>query len=121
MHLATKNQQPRTNNRVWQRTEKGVRLRVRAQPRSSRSRVTGVHGDALKVQLAAPPVEGAANEELLEVLSKWLAVARRQLQIVQGQGSRNKVVEVTTSSAAELETRLEEALRHLVDKPRGHD
>lgn len=77
-----------------QRHGQGVRFNVHVQPRASRSEVVGVHGDALKVRLSAPPVEGAANEALVELLAGLLAVGRRAVRIVAGASARAKVVEV---------------------------
>jgi uncharacterized protein (TIGR00251 family) len=71
-----------------------VRFAVHVQPRASRSEITGVHGDSMKVRLEAPPVEGAANAALIELLADALGVSRRNVQIVGGQRSRGKVVEV---------------------------
>lgn len=73
----------------------GVELSVLVQPRASRSRVVGPLGDALKIQLAAPPVEGQANEELIELLARQLGVGRRQVEVVSGASSRRKRVRVT--------------------------
>ena len=53
-----------------QEVEGGVEIVIHAQPRASRSEVVGLHGDALKVRLAAPPVDGAANLELIRVMAK---------------------------------------------------
>ena len=77
-------------------TERGgaVRFAVHVQPRASRSEVAGLHGDALKVRLAAPPVDGAANEALVAVLAEALGVPRRAVRIASGLTSRGKVVEV---------------------------
>ena len=71
-----------------------VRFAVRVQPRASRSELAGVLGDALRVRLAAPPVDGAANEALVALLADVLGVTRRAVRIVTGHGSRSKVVEV---------------------------
>ena len=92
-------------------TERGgatpsVRFAVRVQPRSSREGVDGVHGDALRVRVNAPPVEGAANEAVIEVLANALGVAKRAVTIVGGAASRNKVVEVAGLSAADVRARL---------------
>ena len=72
----------------------GVRFAVRVQPRASRSEVAGVLGDALKVRLQAPPVDGAANAALVDFLADALGVPRRAVRIVAGESSRSKVVEV---------------------------
>lgn len=73
---------------------RGVRFEVRVQPRASRNEVTGEREGALRVRLTAPPVEGAANEALIELLAKALHVAKRDVRIVSGASSRTKVVEV---------------------------
>jgi uncharacterized protein len=71
-----------------------IRFRVRVLPRASRSEIVGVHGEALKVRLAAPPVKGAANVALVELLAMALGIPRRSVRIVAGAASRGKVVEV---------------------------
>ena len=71
-----------------------VRFGVRVQPRASRTEIAGIHGDAIKVRLAAPPVDGAANDALVEFLSEIFRVARRHVRIVAGETSRSKIVEV---------------------------
>ena len=77
-----------------QATATGVRLTVRVQPRASDTRVAGVHGDALKVRLKAPPVDGAANEALVELLAGTFGIHSRAVRIVAGMSSRTKVVEL---------------------------
>jgi uncharacterized protein (TIGR00251 family) len=69
-------------------------LTVRVQPRASDNRIVGVHGDALKVRLTAPPVDGAANEELVELLAGTFGIPTRAITIVAGMSSRTKVVEL---------------------------
>ena len=71
-----------------------VRFSVHVQPRSKRTEIAGVHGTALKVRLHSPPVDGAANEELILFLAETLGVPRRAVRIVSGQSSRAKTVEV---------------------------
>lgn len=78
----------------------GVRFRVRVQPRASQTEVAGTYQGALKVRLQAPPVDGAANEALVEFLANSLGVPRRMVRIVSGGSSRAKVVEVTGIDAA---------------------
>jgi uncharacterized protein (TIGR00251 family) len=72
----------------------GVTFAVRVIPRSSRDEIVGAQGDALKIKLTAPPVEGAANTALIEFLAKALGVRRGAVSIVRGAGSRNKLVRV---------------------------
>lgn len=98
-----------------------VRLTVRVQPRAARSRVVGRHGDALKVAVAAPPVEGAANAAVIELLATWLGVPRRDLELAQGQRGRSKVVAIATADPAALGRRIERLLAGCVDSPRGAD
>lgn len=83
-----------------------TRFRVHVQPRAKRSGFAGRHGDALKVRLAAPPVDGAANEELVRVLAEALNVPRRAVRIVAGLMGRDKVVEVDGFAPGEAERRL---------------
>jgi uncharacterized protein (TIGR00251 family) len=105
----------------WSRTATGVRLRLRVQPRSSRERVAGLHGDAIKLQVTAPPVEGAANEAVVGLVARWLGVPRRAVTLVHGHAGRDKVVDVATSRPAELAVAVERALAEFVDnaRPRG--
>jgi uncharacterized protein len=71
-----------------------VDLHLRVQPQASRTEVTGWQGDCLRIRLAAPPVDGAANDALLRWLAKQLGVARQALSLEQGQASRHKRVRV---------------------------
>ena len=71
-----------------------ARLTVKVHPRARRSAVTGRLGDAWKLDLTAPPVEGKANEECVRLLAEVAGVARAQVRIVTGLTSRTKVVEI---------------------------
>jgi hypothetical protein len=64
------------------------------QPRARTNEIVGRHGDALKVRLTAPPVDGAANEALVELLAATFGIPRRAVTIVTGASSRTKVVEL---------------------------
>ena len=77
-----------------------VRFAVHVQPRASRSEIVGMQGGAIKVRLAAPPVDGAANEALVELIATSLDVPRRAVRIVSGATSRAKTVEVEGAGAA---------------------
>ncbi len=74
------------------KTDEGVLIRILVQPRSSRNMVSGVHGDALKIKITSPPVEGAANKACIDYLAKLLKTPKSSLSIVSGQNSRNKSI-----------------------------
>jgi len=71
-----------------------VRINVYVQPRASRTEVAGTYDGVLKVRLAAPPVEGAANAALIEFVADKLGVAKSRVRIVAGASSRRKVLEI---------------------------
>lgn len=73
-----------------QKTADGVVFKVFVQPRSSKNMVSGAHGDALKIKLTAPPVDGAANKMCVGFLSDFLNVPKSRIEIVSGQSSRSK-------------------------------
>jgi uncharacterized protein (TIGR00251 family) len=75
-------------------TAAGAVFRVRVVPRASRSGVAGVQGDALKLRIMAPPVEGKANDECIRVLAELLRVKKGQVTIIAGHASRTKTVAV---------------------------
>lgn len=83
-----------------------VRIPVRAQPRASRSEIVGEHDGALKVRLAAPPVEGEANRALVKLLAKRIGVPRSAVTVVTGETGRNKVVEVVGVTVAMVRSAL---------------
>ncbi len=91
-------------------TAQGLSFAVHAKPRAAKSRVVGVKDGALEVQLAAPPVDGAANAELVRLLAHVLGVPRRDVSLVRGEGSRHKQVGVAGLDEAELRARLEAAV-----------
>ncbi len=85
-----------------------MRITVRVIPRSRKNQVSR-EGDIVKIRLTAPPVDGAANEALLNVLAEYLQVPRRTLRIIQGATARQKVVEIEEGphlNAADLRERL---------------
>jgi uncharacterized protein len=75
-------------------SDDGVTFAVRIQPRARKNAITGELGDALKVSLTAPPVEGRANEACIEFFAKLLKVPRSSVNIASGQSNRNKVIRV---------------------------
>jgi uncharacterized protein len=87
--------------------EGGVRFEVHVKPRAARSAVVGARGQALDVALAAPPVDGAANDELVEFLSRALGIRKRDVAILRGEASRHKLVEVRSLTPEEIRARLQ--------------
>ena len=75
-------------------TETGVTFLIRVAPRASRSELAGVQGDALKLRITAPPVEGKANEECIRLLAGLLGVKKAQVTIIAGHSARTKTVAV---------------------------
>lgn len=77
----------------WIKTAKdGVVLSIHLTPRASRDAVDGLHGDALKVKIKAPPVDGKANAYLLAFLAEQLGVAKSSVSLERGETSREKTV-----------------------------
>jgi hypothetical protein len=87
-------------------TRSGVSLCLRITPRAGRDEIAGRSGDAIRIRLKAPPIEGKANQALVALLSRQLGVARSAITIVSGESARNKVVHVVGLSVAEAEQRL---------------
>ena len=81
-------------NIPFQTSKKGITLKIKVEPRSSRKGISGVAGDTVKVKVHAPPVGGAANEELIEVLSEKLGIKKSSIRILRGESSKNKVIEI---------------------------
>ncbi|MDE2051743.1 MAG: DUF167 domain-containing protein [Gammaproteobacteria bacterium] len=88
-----------------------IRFEVHVQPRASRTELAGLHGGVLKVRVAAPPVEDAANRALAEFLAECLGVAKRSVRIVAGGTSRTKVIEVDGVTPEQVASLRERALR----------
>lgn len=88
----------------------GASLSVHVVPRASRDELAGIQGGALRIRLTAPPVEGAANRSLVELVAEILDVRKRNVEIVSGHGSRRKVVVVRGLSPQEVAARLRSQL-----------
>ena len=93
-----------------QRSNGDVLLPVAVQPRASRNAVAGLHGGALKLQLTAPPIEGAANDACLRFLADLLGLSRAHLSIVKGTKARHKVIRIAEMSIEEIRARLKRIL-----------
>lgn len=81
-------------------------VRVHVKPRASKSRVIGMRGDALDVAVAAPPVDGEANAELVRTLARHFGIAQSRVEIVSGVSGRNKVVRLSGVEDEEVRARL---------------
>ena len=80
-----------------------VRFSVRLQPRASKNEIVGLQSVSLKVRVTAPPVEGMANDALIELLSKALETSRRNVCIVSGHSSRTKLIEISEASLESIQ------------------
>lgn len=80
----------------------GVVLTLHIQPGAKRTECAGLHGEALKIRLAAPPVDGKANEALVAFLSKTLGVSKSSVELISGETSRAKRVRVERVDADEV-------------------
>ncbi len=89
-----------------QESMEGVTFAVKVVPRAKRDEIVGVEGDALKVRLNAPPVEGKANEALVKFLAATLGVKRAEVEILRGETTRHKLVRVRGMSGRSLNEKL---------------
>jgi uncharacterized protein len=80
----------------YKKTKNGVTIEVKVEPRSSKRQITGImDGTILKVKLTAPPVDGSANEQLIELIAEETGVKKSWIRIVRGLSSKRKLVEIT--------------------------
>ena len=85
----------------------GVLVRIKVQPRASRTEVVGLHGDMVRVRLTAPPVDGQANDELIRFLSQQLDVPRSAIRLVSGASSRSKTIMISGAQVGDVKARLD--------------
>ena len=78
----------------FKKSKRGVALKIKVEPRSSRRGISGIAGDTVKIKVHSPPVEGAANKEVIEILSAELDIRKTAIRILTGRKSREKVVEI---------------------------
>jgi len=90
-------------------TPSGATFQVKVHPRAKKNAITGVIGDALKVALTAPPLEGRANDTCIAFLAEVLNVPRSSVTIAAGASSRNKLIRVSGLSAMQVEEKLSAA------------
>ncbi|MGE0823212.1 MAG: DUF167 domain-containing protein [Candidatus Binatia bacterium] len=101
----------------WHSTPQGIVLRVHVQPRSSQNRLSGIHGESLKIALTAPPVDGAANSALIHFLAALLDLSPSSIFLQAGRSARQKRVLICTATPEVITQRLHTVLTR-VDKKR---
>jgi uncharacterized protein (TIGR00251 family) len=94
---------------AFREQEGALTVEVQVQPRASRERIGPLHGERVKVQLTAPPVDGAANQALRALLARALGVPRGAVTIVRGETGRKKTVRIEGARAAQLTALLDGA------------
>jgi uncharacterized protein len=107
---------PEAVGRAIREVRGAVEINVAVVPRASRSRVVGTLGDRIKVQLAAPPVDGAANVELVALLADLIGVPARSIAIVRGETHKRKTVRISGIDAAACRERLEAVIRGSLER-----
>ena len=75
---------------------------VRVVPRASKSKIVGEHEGALKVRIASPPVDGAANAELVKLLGKTFGVSRSEIEVISGETSKRKRIKITNAATEKV-------------------
>jgi uncharacterized protein (TIGR00251 family) len=88
-------------DRMSQKPEDGIIIKIKVETRSSRARIIGPYGDALKVKLTSAPIEGKANRELIELLAKGFGITKRDVRVLSGLSSKNKLVKLYGVSSAD--------------------
>jgi len=88
------------------KTARGIKLTVFVQPKSAKNQIIGLHNGALKIKIAALPVDGKANTELTNYLAQLLDIPKRQIEILKGDTGRNKIVEITGIAIEDVQKKL---------------
>ena len=94
-----------------QESAKGITFAVKVHPRARKNAITGLVGDALKLAITAPPVDGKANQAVIEFFAELFAIPRSSVTIASGETSRNKVVRIAGVSKPVAEQKLAENLK----------
>jgi len=87
------------------------RLRVYLQPRASANKICGIHGEALKIRITAPPVDGQANGMIIKFIAKLLKVPKSAVQVSSGQQNRNKTLTISAKGYSEISKILAAAIK----------
>ena len=84
----------------------GVVIKIKVQPRASKSRIAGLLGDSLKVTLTAPPVDGAANMACIEFFARLMGLPKSRIEIISGQTGRTKLLKIFGINSADLKEKI---------------
>lgn len=84
----------------------GVVIKIKVQPRASKSRIAGLLGDSLKVTLTAPPVDGAANMACIEFFARLMGLPKSRIEIISGQTGRTKLLKIFGIKSADLKEKI---------------
>ena len=95
---------------------KGVTLLLTVQPGAPKNSFVGIHGDTLKIRINAPPVDGAANDEIVSFFSKSLGVRKSQVQILSGETGKKKRLLITGMSLDQISSSIRETIRETNEK-----
>ena len=95
-------------------TRQGIVLKVFVQPRSAKKMIAGEHGDALKIKLTAPPVDGAANKMCIQYLAKFFKVPKSALEILSGHSSRTKRILLRCGNGKDTGESERKRIRYLI-------
>lgn len=87
---------------MFAETKDGIRISLFVQPKASKNEIIGPHNGALKIRITAPPVDGKANECIVEFLAKKIGVPKRQVEILKGETGRTKSVLIKGASLAQV-------------------
>ena len=94
-------------NDCFKITGNDIIVKVKIVPGSSQDKIIGIYNDALKIAIAAPPVEGKANKKCIAYLAKYFDVAKSKIEIISGQTSKNKLIKIYDISQKEFLDKLE--------------
>ncbi|MBA3063724.1 YggU family protein [bacterium] len=94
-------------NDYFKITGNDIVIKVKIVPGSSKNKILGVHNDAIKITITAPPIEGKANKKCIAYLAKYFDVAKSKIEIISGQTSKNKLIKIYDISQKEFLDKIE--------------
>lgn len=90
------------NKTFWTASKDHVILRIRVQPGAKKTEISGMHGDRLKIRIQSPPVDGKANDALIDFLRKFLKIKLSEIKIIRGEKSKDKDIKISLSQLSNL-------------------